>query len=169
MTRIQVTIVRSTPKAHLVQDTTGRTGWIQARWLAADSTVSATTFEKAVASAADRAASQQRKSDFEAAEKQFRNNWHLVEVAKETEKAVAAKITILAPGGFEEEALVWFPKSAIGGGENFAEIPGWMIRDREGSVGDNFRPSGSYQAHRMCKGEVAHTLRGVQVLATFIA
>lgn len=45
-THLQVQILKSTPKAHLVE-ANGRQGWMQARWLREDGTVSATTFAKA--------------------------------------------------------------------------------------------------------------------------
>lgn len=163
--RISVVIVKSTPKAHLIADAADptRQGWVVARWVRPDLTVAAATFEKAVAAAAERAASAARKRDFEAAERGFANTDHAVRVAKETDLAVAAEVVILAPGGSEVTQLVWFPKSAIGGADGIALIPGWMIRDRETRACEGFRPAGYYERHRMCKGERASLLRGVKI------
>lgn len=162
MSRIQVQIVRSTAKAHLIS-AEGKEGWIQARWLKADGTVAKATFEKAVTNAEERKEAFASKREFEAAERAFRQASHAVRVARETEKAVAAEVLLSIPGGFEETALVWFPKSAIEGGEGVAVIPGWMIRDREERAGENYRPSSYYDRHRMCKGEGVELVRGVQI------
>lgn len=163
--RIQVTIIRSTAKAHLVADATGRQGWIQQRWLK-NGTVSAETFEKAVESAADRQQIRQSQQEADAAEREFERAAHRVAVVKETDKAVAAEVILRIPGGFEEPALVWFPKSAIGGGDGVAEVPGWMIREREQKVVSEWSPrgQGSYVRHRFCKGEPVELVRGVQIV-----
>jgi len=139
--RITVEIVRTTEKAHLIS-AEGKQGWIQKRWLDASSTVSASTFAKAVNSAEERKAEFAAKQQAGRAEREFCNKDHAVRVVKETEKAVAAEVTLMVPGGFEETKLVWFPKSAIGGADGIAMIPGWMIRERENSAAENYSPSG---------------------------
>lgn len=162
-TRIEVAIVRSTEKAHLVS-ANGQQGWIQKRWIDAANTVSETTFAKAVAGATERVATAKINADRATAERLFRNSDHAVAVVKETEKAVAAEVTVVVPGGFEETRLVWFPKSAIGGGEGVAIVAGWMIRSKEEQVTEGCTGSNSYERHRFCKGERTYVLRGVQVL-----
>ena len=114
----QVTIVKSTAKAHLVADTTGRQGWVQNRSLKADSTVNTTTFDKAAAEFTGRV---QAKADAAA----FANEFHSIGlVQRETEKDVAVQ------ADWSEEcsdqagkATIWFPKSQLVDGQ----AKGWLI------------------------------------------
>ena len=116
--RIKIEIEKSTKKAHLVKDLAGRIGWIQRRWLADDSTVSVKTFEKAVANYKERAEIRQEA-------KEWANACHrIVEVARETTKAIAVKASFDA---YDIERtvhrLVWIPKSLIQNGG----VPGWWV------------------------------------------
>lgn len=118
-TKMQVEIIKSTQKAHLVQNAEGRQAWIQARWLRADGTVSDETFNKGAA------AIEQNKAD-EAAAKEFNNGLHeIVEIAKESEKAIAINAHwenfASDQSGY---ALVWFPKSQVKNNR----LPGWLLK-----------------------------------------
>jgi hypothetical protein len=116
---MQVTIIKSTAKAHLVENAAGQQAWIQARWLKADGSVSDDTFNKSASALA--------KSKAEAeAEKEFKNSYHpLGEISKESEKAVAIQAHW---ENFASEqsgsALVWIPKSQIKDGA----VPGWLLQ-----------------------------------------
>lgn len=59
--------------------------------------------------------------------RKFRNRRHLVSVAKETAKAVAAEI-VIRRAEREERRLVWFAKSTIDCADGWALIRGWLIR-----------------------------------------
>lgn len=161
-TRQQVEIVRSTEKAHLIA-ANGQQGWIQKKWLAADGTVSSTTFAKAVANATERAESAARKQESDRAAREFANAEHAVPVVRETEKAVAAEIVIEFAGD-EETKLVWFPKSAIGGADGVALIPGWLLTAKIDELKN--KPAGNdyYARHRFCKGESVRIVRGFQIV-----
>lgn len=162
-TRIAVEIVRSTTKAHLVKDASGRETWIQARWLKEDGTVSADTFERGAAAKAERV-------EAAAAARLFRESHHLIKIARETEKAIAAEVILETPGGFETPTLVWFPKSrAELLGDGTAAVPGWMILAKEEEAPSNWRSSSYYESHRFAKGERPRVLRGVQIIAAAAA
>lgn len=165
--KIKVEVVRETAKALLVS-ANGQQGWIQKRWMDASGMVSETTFTKAVESNQARQVARDDQREAEAAEKLFRNSDHAVRVARETEKAVAATITIEF-AGCETEKLVWFPKSAIGGGDGVAVVPGWMIRAKIAEALEGPQGSDYYSRHRFCKGEVAYLVRGVEILETVSA
>lgn len=161
--RITVEIVKSTAKAHFVKDAAGRTGWIQARWLKADFTVSAETFENAVCSAQERAADLSAQIEAEKIERNYRDSYHAVRVARETEKAVACEIVIEFAGS-EETKLVWFPKSLLGGGDGIAEIPGWLIREKISEALSSAIGTDYYSRHRASKGELCLLVRGLEIL-----
>jgi len=117
MKRIKVTIEKETQKAFLITDGQNK-GWIQRRWLGADSTVSEKTFEKSVNNYAE------QKKNFEES-KEWSNSYHkIITTARETEKAIAVKANFDAPN-LERDftRLVWVPKSLI---KDMA-IPGWFI------------------------------------------
>lgn len=161
--RIQVAVARETAKALLVE-AEGRQGWIQRRWLAADGTVSAATFEKAVAGAQERREEAARQREAEAAERQFRDSFHRVPVVRESERAVAAEIVVEFAGA-ESGKLVWFPKSLLGGGDGVAEVPGWLIREKVAEALGGPQGGDYYSRHRFCKGERAFLVRGVEILS----
>ena len=160
-TRIAVEIVRSTEKAHLVKDAAGRTAWIQSRWMKEDHTVAAATFERGATAQAGR-------EEQAAAARAFRESSHLIRIVRETEKAVAAEVILVTPGGFDTPSLVWFPKSrAELKGNGTASVPGWMILAKEEEAASGytaFRPT-SYELHRESKGERTFLGRGVEILA----
>jgi len=116
--RLKVEIEKSTAKAHLIKDSEGRIGWIQKRWLAEDSTVSVKTFEKAVSNYKERA-------EIRSEAREWSNARHkIIEIAKETAKAIAVKASFDA---YDVERtvhrLVWIPKSLIKNGA----VPGWWM------------------------------------------
>lgn len=166
--RIAVTVERETRKALFVTDGQ-RSGWIQRRWLGEDGTVSASTFEKAAGAAEERRADAEEDRLARISETIFRNSLHAVPVVRETEKAVAAEIVLSVPGGAEKTVLAWFPKSQIGGADGVAEIPGWMIREREADAVNGYQPRGYYESHRACKGEGTQIVRGIQTLESVVA
>ena len=118
MKRTKVQIEKETKKAYLVIDSEGRKGWIQKRWLAADSTVSQTTFEKAVGFIKERQAS-------ESEAKEWSNSYHkILEVKRETEKAVAVEVNFDAYNLERDfSRLIWIPKSLI---KDMA-VQGWFL------------------------------------------
>lgn len=160
---VAVKVLRSTEKAHLIQDEQGREGWIQKRWLGDGNTVKQETFDKAVESNKQRAENRGQEREAAKKEHEFRAATHRVRVAKETEKAVAVKV-VIEMAGIEQEKLVWFPKSAIDGGGGVAEIPGWMIRDREEKAIDDYTGGSYYERHRYAKGERPRLSQGVAIL-----
>jgi len=118
MERIKVEITKETKKAYIVQDAAGRQGWIQRRWLGADSTVAAKTFEKAVTYIAE-----QQQARAEA--KDHANAFHqITKIIKETEKAVAVE-AVLDFCDVEKtvEKMLWIPKSLI----KSNAVPGWFV------------------------------------------
>jgi len=118
MKRAAVKTERETKKAYLVVDSAGRKGWLQKRWLAADSTVAAATFEKAVENYNERQAA-------ETEAKAWQEASHELRPCRETEKAVA--VEALFYGCNSEHLfnrLLWFPKSLLLDGN---KAPGWLI------------------------------------------
>lgn len=130
---MQVTIVKSTVKAHLVQNAAGQQAWIQARWLKADGTVSDSTFIKG-------ALKIQVKKDQDEALKAFKNEFHAIQVARESEKAVAITVRIdLCDIERDITRLVWLPKSQLKDGA----APGWLLLAKRAELRDELRNAGS--------------------------
>ena len=123
---MQITITRETKKAALI--TNGeRTGWVQKRWIK-DGQVSDKVFEKAATEYESREAER-------AAQAAWRNAFHAVPVARETEKAFAFEAHFTSGDGEQEVTrLLWFPKSVCQG----FEVPGWMIEKKVAEVMDSF-------------------------------
>jgi hypothetical protein len=118
--RIHVEIVKETKKAKLLRGADGRQGWIQARWLADNGTVSAQTYERACSH------QEQRTAEVEAA-RAWDEAYHALTVVRETEKAVAIAVEIdLVNMERTVSRLAWFPKSVLRDGA----APGWMIRNK---------------------------------------
>lgn len=162
--RVNVKINRETAKALLVSDGANE-AWVQRRWFdVTTGTVSAKTWQKAIDNAAERKEQWQAELADKKAEQEFRHAKHSVRVEKETEKAVAIKITVEMAGN-ESELLVWFPKSCIEGGEGVAEIMGWMLNEKINDKVDNYTGSGYYEKHRWCKGERATLVRGPELFS----
>lgn len=130
---VGVTIIRSTAKAHLIADKNGQQVWIQKRWLSENNTVSAKTFEKATV----------RKNEFIQAKneaKAWNESPHALPVSKETEKAVGVTVSLESNDGEQEiKRILWFPKSAIGGRDGVAQVPGWMIKSKIEKLRQDFR------------------------------
>lgn len=118
MKRTKVQIEKETKKAYLVIDSKGRKGWVQKRWLAADLTVSQTTFEKAVDYIKERQAS-------EVEAKEWSNSYHkILEVKRESEKALAIEVNFNAYNLERDfSRLVWIPKSLI----KEIAVQGWFM------------------------------------------
>jgi len=118
MKRIKVQIEKSTKKAHLITSEDGRRGWIQQRWLRADSTVSKKVLDKAVVNFKERQAAHAEATE-------WADSYHrILEVARETEKAVAVKANFDAYNLERDfQHLVWIPKSLLHG----LAVPGWFI------------------------------------------
>ena len=123
---MQITITRETKKAALI--TNGeRTGWVQKRWIK-DGQVSDKVFEKA-------AAEYESRESERVAQAAWRNAFHAVPVARETEKAFAFEAHFTSGDGEQEVTrLLWFPKSVCQG----FEVPGWMIEKKVAEVMDTF-------------------------------
>lgn len=123
---ISISIERETKKAALITDGTSR-GWVQKRWIK-DGRVSDKVFAKAVAEYQARDAER-------AAQNAWRNAFHTLPVARETEKAFAFEAHFTSGDGEQEVSrLLWFPKSVCQG---FA-APGWMIEKKVAEVQDTF-------------------------------
>jgi len=118
MKRIKVQIERQTQKAYLVIDEKGRKGWIQRRWLDDDGNVA----EKTMSRASDNF--KERENAYAEA-KEWSENYHkIIEVERETGKAVAVKALFDAYNIERDyERLLWIPKSLI----NNMAIPGWFV------------------------------------------
>jgi len=118
MKRTKVTIEKETKKAYLIKDAAGSLGWIQKRWLAADSTVSAKTFERAAADYTERQIAYKEG-------KIWNDSYHtIITIAKETEKAIAVNVTLdFCDAERNQNKLMWIPKSLVK--EN--GVPGWFI------------------------------------------
>lgn len=160
-TRTQVSIVRETAKALLVE-AAGQQGWIQRRWLRADGTVSGETFAKAVANNSARKQAFAEERQAEAEFRNFKNTSHLVTIAKQTDKAIACEV-IVELAGCESAKLVWFAKSCCepGEAEGTALVPGWLIVEKHREAVEGFSGGSYYERHRFCKGERATLVRGV--------
>ncbi len=159
--RTQVSVVRETARALLVE-AAGQQGWIQRRWLRADGTVSADTFQKAVASNQARKAELAAERQAEASFREFKNSSHLVTIARQTEKAIACEVE-LELAGCHTTKIVWFAKSCCepGEAEGTALVPGWLIVEKHREVTEGFCGGSYYERHRFCKGERATLVRGV--------
>ncbi len=128
--RTAVTIVKSTDKAHLIEDDDGRQGWIQKRWLRDDNTVGTKTFDRSIESKTTREAESKRLRELAS---EFRNDFHPIKIVRETEKAVAATASWM--DGYcvnEGEQLAWFPKSQVQDGA----VPGWLILAKAREIGE---------------------------------
>lgn len=133
--RIEIQITRSTKKAHLVVSADGRQAWVQRRWVSDDNTVSEKTFTR-------------QSEEFEA-----RNGSTSFDIARETEKAVAAECPINF-AGFDDTMLVWFPKSVVEISDGKASAPNWLVNRKLDEAVERFQPrGGNYENHRYCKGE----------------
>jgi hypothetical protein len=109
-----LSIVAETRKALLLVDASGGQGWVQRRWAREDLTVSAKTWAKATSSFAIREAA--------------KNATFLpVEIARETEKAIAVEATVTCPHTHQsKERLAWFPKSILGSDGSISRV--WLAR-----------------------------------------
>lgn len=136
--KVDVEIVRETPKAALVRDGKNREAWVQKRSLK-DNQVNAATWEKAVEKASERKASY-------AAERDFKNAKHPVHVVKETEKAIAVEFVLENGAEQSWKATAWFPKSQCDKKDDIWEVPGWLYMSREQDVVMNARQRGGWIA-----------------------
>ena len=128
--RIQVTIKKSTAKAHLIV-ADDRECWVQKRWLRQDDmTVSAKTFDRQATAKVEREALVKEIRDNTRA---FRDGRHAVKIERETEKAIACKAYF--EDGYctiDGERLAWFPKSQVRDGA----VPGWLIIAKAQELGE---------------------------------
>jgi len=129
MKRTKVQIEKETKKAYLVTNNAGRKGWIQKRWLDEGSTVNSKTFEKAVENY------NQRQADYEEGKKWADDFHKVLEIAKETEKAIAVNAHFDAYN-IERDItrLVWIPKSLMKAGC----VPGWFIAKKISEIEEEF-------------------------------
>lgn len=115
--RVKVEVVKETDKALLIQDKDGREGWIQKRWRREDGTVSTETFDKSHQEFKARKESR-------AAGVAWRNSFHQVAIARETEKAVAVEADVeIANLEKSTRRTLWIPKSVMKDGG----VPGWIL------------------------------------------
>ncbi len=118
MSKIPVKIIRSTFKAHLVEDESGRQGWVTIKSLR-NGHVLSRTFENAV--------SYYRMIIDSREEKKAENNkmYDLKFIAKETPKALALQVhwaeEITDQRG---SSIIWLPKSKI----KESSAPGWLLK-----------------------------------------
>jgi len=127
MERVKVTIEKETAKAYLLNDFDGNKGWIQQRWLVADSTVNNTTWQKAISNYSE------RQSAWREA-KQWSQDYHVInKIDRETEKAVAVKVAFDAYNLERTfRRLIWFPKSMV---KDMA-VQGWLIAAKVREAGE---------------------------------
>lgn len=121
-TKHHIDIIRTNDKgtASLCRDDQGREGWVQTRWIK-DSQVSDRVWTQAVDEQAERAARRN-------ADREFKDAYHTVKVAGETDKAIRCDLVLDLTNVEKEVAVsVWFPKSMLDGE---GRVPGWMIAKR---------------------------------------
>lgn len=132
--RINVEIVRSTTKAHLVKGQDGREGWIQARWLREDGTVSSSTFEKAVQNKTEFVDTKKAAREYE---QNFKQEYHQIDILGESEsgKAVSVQVVFTDSAYVNEGSTkrIWLPKSQIRDGK----CPGWLLKAKAREFGEN--------------------------------
>lgn len=118
MKRTKVQIERQTEKAYIIIDSQGRKGWIQKRWMAADGSVSEKTLIKSAENFKQRQASRDEA-------KEWANSYHrIIEVKRETEKAVAIEVNFDAYNLERNfRRLIWIPKSMM---KDMA-VQGWLL------------------------------------------
>ena len=123
---MQVRIERETRKALLVS-AEGRQGWIQRRWYH-DGEVTAKVFERAAKECEEGQAAK-------AAHAAWKDGMHEIRVDRETEKAIATRVSFLS-GDCEQsvDRLLWFPKSMCDGNR----APGWMIESKVSEMKASF-------------------------------
>lgn len=116
--RIQVTEVKRTPKAVLVEKD-GKQGWVQNRSFK-DGTVEEKVFQKAVEF-------MELREQVKKENKEWKNSYHTLIKGKETEKAFGA-VAMLDFYDLEQDKkeIVWFPKSQANP-ENPNQFKGWLI------------------------------------------
>ena len=133
---MKVTILKTTPKAKLVQSQDGRTAWMQSRWVRDDGTVNPETFEKnAAALAAEQSVIAEHKA--------FKDAMHPIGVIdRESDKALAISVAIHEEvSGQTIRRLVWFPKSQV----NEGLVPGWLVAAKAKDLYESVRmTSGGY-------------------------
>ena len=129
MKRIQVQIVRSTAKAHLVASG-DRQGWIRKSWIRDDGTVSKSTFDRAAKIKEARDKAQRERQE-------FRNAYHTVTVARETAKAVMVDVDWFASCDPTHAGTsgAWIAKSLMKG----SAAPGWILAKKIDEVQARFR------------------------------
>lgn len=120
-----VHIVRSTSKAHLVEDSTGRQAWIQKRWLHQDRAVKKDLYERQVAEKISR-----DKAAAEDPNREFLEGYYPIESVVDRDKAIAVLVNWTAPSGQEGRHLEWFPKSMM----QDDKLPGWLIKRKAEEV-----------------------------------
>ena len=130
MNKITIEVIEERPKAIKGRDAEGNEAWLQRRWVTGN-LVSDTTWEKAVANAneykADRKATSQ-------SYKEFSNGFHQVSVERETAKAIACKAETSIYGKFDQDKLVWFPKSVC---KDDTKVPGWLLLKKAQELGED--------------------------------
>lgn len=67
-----------------------------------------------------------------------KNDTVSLQVARETEKAVAVEVRVEIVDQKDQTRLAWFPKSMIDGGDGVAIIPGWMFSERMAEIREEF-------------------------------
>lgn len=122
---IHVDIVKSTPKAHLIEDSAGRQAWIQKRWLHQDGTVKKDLFERQVAEKLSR-----DKAAAEDPNREFLEDYYPVQSVLDKDEATAVMASWGGPFEQEGRHLVWFPKSMI----KDDKLPGWLIKEKAEEV-----------------------------------
>lgn len=131
MSKVNVSVVRETAKAVLVQNVKGEQGWIQKRWLK-EGLVSVATFEKAVASFNAHAAEKQN-------EREWNNTWFPVQILGETEKAIKVSVQLeLCHVEQTRFVDVYIPKSQVTNGQ----VKGWLLLAKAKEASEKYRGHG---------------------------
>lgn len=122
---VHVNIVRSSTKAHLIEDSAGRQAWIPKNRLRKDGTVNAKFFDLQVAEKISR-----DKAAAEDPNREFLDSCHPINPKKEEDRRIAVMASWTGSLGQGGRHLVWFPKSMV----NDGKLPGWLIKSKAEEV-----------------------------------
>ena len=124
---MKISIIHSTKKAHLVEDSQGRKGWLMNRSVKNGDTVVEKTFLKAVERFATAEVAKKERDIAKKAERELMNSFMEVTPDFETEKAVLLKVEAYEESTDQQFVLkAWLPKSMLQDGK----APVWMVNKK---------------------------------------
>ena len=130
MKRTKVQIEKQTKKAYLIFDESGRRGWIQKRWLAADNTVAEKTLAKAEENY------KARQTAYAEAKVHSESLHAITKTVRETEKALAVEVTLeFCDVEKIADKMIWIPKSLVKNNS----VPGWFVSKKLNELLEEYR------------------------------